>query len=229
MEECKYSYIDAKNGVPIERAVRFYLHGLKYEIAGDGCFFWSVGNYNDAIFKTLGYTDQNELFRQVLGDDFMPVPPGCHSSPYAKTEENARKVILKILETPKFKVGTIVRIKSDLHQGNDYGVYCNDDMPKFAGKEGEIIKTRIKDDGRFGYNILYTIKICGDIVNSQWTWTEDMFEDKPVKDSDEEQYISIPKIQPIKELQKESVKSESVNTHTSIQLPKHSKHLKITL
>ena len=145
------------------------------------------------------------------------------------------KIILKILHTPKFKRGTTVRIKSDLHEGNNYGVYCNEQMVEFAGKEVIVDKTEIYSCGRFGYNITYCINEL-DGKNIPWCWTEDMFEDMPilmfvnapisVPASEEKEKKLDTKIQPNKELED---KSNVLNTHISIQLPKHSKNLKVTL
>jgi hypothetical protein len=224
----EYTYIDAIKGTLPTKDDTFYIHGLKYRLSGSTLFFCNIkGSVNSEIFNLVGHKNANDLFKEVLGEGNFEEASDKTFSPYALTFENARKILIKLWGTPKFKVGTIVSIKSDLHEGNDYGVYCNEDMLTFAGKEAEIISTRIKSDGRFGYNILYTIKICGNRVNSGWSWTEDMFCEAPVesvRESEEEEYN--PEFIPFEE---PKLKQDCVNTHTSIQLPNHSKHLTITL
>ena len=234
MEPYEYSYIQASTKIPIEKNVPFYLHGMRYEMHADSWYFYNNDGYNGEIFNLIGYDDPNNLFEEVLGHGNY-VAAGHKQSPYAKNSENATKIILKILQTPKFKRGTTVRIKSDLHEGNNYGVYCNEQMVEFAGKEVIVDKTEIYSCGRFGYNITYCINEL-DGKNIPWCWTEDMFEDMPilmfvnapisVLASEEKEKKLDTKIQPNKELED---KSNVLNTHISIQLPKHSKNLKVTL
>lgn len=221
-----YTYRDAIKGKCPSKENNFFIHGLEYRLMGDLLFFSNETHYiNSEIFKLVGYEDPNDLFREVLGDGNFREVHGT-GSPYALTYENARKILIRLWETPKFKIGTILKIKTDLEEGHSYGVYCNSDMLEYAGKKVEIISASINSNGERGYNVYYKVRYNGKDIN--WSWTEDMFCEAPVKNAGEskEKEYSIPKIVPIKE---SKLKQDGVNTQISIQLPKHSKHLKITL
>ena len=64
----------------------------------------------------------------------------------------------------KYKIGDKVRVRKDLKVGGSYGVYFNDDMANFIGKE-----VTIDCVGSLGY------RIKEDKFN--WSWTDEMFED----------------------------------------------------
>lgn len=221
----EYTYKDAIKGTLPTGADTFYIHGLKYDLAGSNLFFSNPAGVNSKIFTLVGYENANDLFTEILGEgNFRKAYGG--SSPYAMTYENARKILIKLWQTPRFPVHTLVKVKPDLKEGENYGVYCNSDMVEYAGKTVEITSKSIYDNGKYGYNVLYQVKYNGEATG--WNWTEDMFCEAPVESatkSEDEEY-SIPKIALIKELK---LKQDCVNTQISIQLPKHSKHLKITL
>ena len=60
----------------------------------------------------------------------------------------------------KYKAGDKVRIRRDLKEGNDFGLYVNDEMEKLAGN---IIKIREAYDDSYRFR------------GSCYAWTDDMF------------------------------------------------------
>lgn len=60
----------------------------------------------------------------------------------------------------------LVKIRSDLVAGQNYGVYFNPNMREFCGKIAKISK------------ILYDDRCNLDIDKGRWTWTREMFERK---------------------------------------------------
>ena len=221
----EYTYKDAMRGTLPTSNDTFYIHGLVYTLDGSNLFFLNCKGYeNSKIFHLLGYPDANDLFREVLGEGNFNKAYG-DSSPYALTYENARKILIKLWETPMFPIGTVVKIKPDLSADKSYGVFCNPEMVEYAGKTVEITSKRIYDTGKYGYHVFYHVK--HDRYEIDWWWTEDMFCETPVEyiRQSEEKKCN-PEISSSKE---SKLEQNRVNTHTSIQLPKHSKHLKITL
>lgn len=222
-----YTYKDAIEGKCPSKEDWFFIHGLEYSLLGENLFFNSETHFsNSKIFNLVGYENPNDLFREVLGEGNFLEAHSTASSPYALTYENARKILIRLWETPIFPIHTVVQIKPDLKDGHLYGVYCNPDMLEHAGKKVEIISIDTNIGGDRGYNVYYKVKHNG--INLGWSWTEDMFCETPVKSAGEskEKEYSIPKIVPIKE---SKLKQDCVNTQIFIKLPKHSKHLKITL
>ena len=219
-----YTYKDAIKGTLPTSDDTFYIHGLEYRLGGSNLYFSCARYENSKIFHLLGYPDANDLFREVLGEGNFNKAYG-DSSPYALTYENARKILIKLWETPMFPIGTVVKIKPDLSADKSYGVFCNPEMVKYAGETVEIISKRVYDSGKYGYNVFYHVKHCG--CDTDWWWTEDMFCETTVENTRQsEEKKCNPEISSSKELKLEQ---NRVNIHTSIQLPKHSKHLKITL
>lgn len=66
----------------------------------------------------------------------------------------------------KYKEGDIVKIRKDLHEGNDFKVYCNGTM---AQKAGSLVTIR-------GLTIAQHSRLAYFIKDDQWIYTEDMFE-----------------------------------------------------
>lgn len=240
-----YTYKDAKEGKLPEWDSRIYIHGLEYELCGTNIFFANLGaDVNARIFKMLGWEDPNELFESVLGHGNYIKATG-DASPYAKTYENARKILIKLWETPRYKAGTYVKL-ANLKAGIDFRVFCNPDMEKYSGKiakikSSSISETKNEKQHKTGHNLLYIIEIDGKEIN--WRFSEDMFSHEAssfeISLSQSESsmaklcssHISLPKSTNGELLDMLVPKEDSVNTHsyTSIKLPKQSKNLKITL
>lgn len=69
-------------------------------------------------------------------------------------------------------VGTKVKIVEDLHYGDDYKIFVNEEMENYAEKIATITANNIQYNDRcahtqYGYHI--------DIDGNEWAWTDDMF------------------------------------------------------
>ena len=245
-----YTYRDAKEGKLPEYDSPIYIHGLKYELWGTNIFFANMeGGVNAHIFRMLGWEDPNELFESTFGNGNYVKATG-DASPYAKTLENAREILIKLWETPRYKVNQFVKLGA-LHEGYSFRVYCHENMEKYSRKIAKIKSFKIhetsnEEQHKTGHNLLYKIEIDGKEVS--WWFSEDMFvgEVSDIEMSINNAEASIDKLstyEPQPKLDSNHIhipkflwdiispKKDSVNTHsyTSIQLPKQSKNLKITL
>ena len=228
-----YTYRDAKEGKLPECGSQMYIHGLRYGLCGANIFFANLGaDVNARIFKMLGWEDPNELFESVLGYGNYIKATG-DASPYAKTYENARKILIKLWETPRYKIHQVVRL-GELHRGDNFRVHCTEGMEKYSGKLATIKSFKIhqtlnEKEHKTGHNLIYRIQIGYEEVD--WWFSEDMFLGavSGVESALESKESTI--VKDMEEIHWWLPKEDRVNTHsyTSIQLPKQSKNLKITL
>ena len=242
-----YTYTDAKRGVLPKGGDIVYLHGLKYELCGGDWFFYNYEGENSDIFHKIGWSDPNQFFLKVLEDgNFKKASISC-ASPYALTADNARKILIRIWESPIFEVGTVVKIRADLEKGYNYAVCCNSSMVECAGKYAKITSIKVSDvrsdvADKSGLYLEYSLEPIDSEsyeTDFDWVWTEDMLErchtteiEYPATPKDsidmKKEDLSYTIVEP-KSVALYDLATAGSQENTSIQLPNHSKHLTITL
>lgn len=172
-----YTYKKAKSGILPEEYEEIYLFGKKYEISGSNKQYF-LGNCsdggNDWIFKNVINEDKNKFFEKVLGsDNYMPVCSTAPSSPYAKSLEGMRKILLAIWEYEFFKPGdkvVIVMDKLEDKGGLSYAdsTHVTDAMKRMVNKQFTIKSANVCSNGddTESYHIIYKLKEDKD----NWWW-----------------------------------------------------------
>ena len=240
-----YTKIDYDNGkLPAIDDV-FYLFGKKFSVGGyktDSVFLRCFTENNDWVFKYLGIVEKNDFFKHVLGEEHVRTVSIGGLSPYADSVEHLMKVVNALWEYSPFQEGDEVYVAEHIESGDHperYVYHVNDGMTDFAGKLYRIasIEDSTGDALKYGFCKTYRFNI--------WYWTLGMFDvskslannlhmkkvyescekttaDDTLKDWIEETIWFDKK--PIKESQ-----ATSTTKQGAVGLPKHTKHLKVTL
>lgn len=170
-----YTYQKAKSGTPPDIYENVYLFGAKYEISGSSseCFLGNTSGDNDWVFRNVIKEDKNEFFEKILGPDgYRSVPTTSLSSPYAKTLEGMRKILLAIWEYEFFKPGDKVVVVMDKLKDSDDsrvdGITVTDSMKRLENKQFTIKKAIVFEGGECteSYHMIYKLKEDG----TSWNW-----------------------------------------------------------
>lgn len=162
-----YTYQKAKSGILPDIYEDVYLFGAKYEISGNSseCFLGNTSGDNDWVFRNIIKEDKNEFFEKILGPDgYRSVNTKSTSSPYAKTLEGMRRVLLAIWEYEFFKPGDkVVVIMNKLQDSdNSYvdGIFIADNMKLLENKQFTIKKAIVFEGGEYteSYHMIYKLK-----------------------------------------------------------------------
>jgi len=170
-----YTYQKAISGIAPNKEEEMYLFGQKYQVYGsDGCFFLKnlSGYENDWIFTSIINEEKNEFFEKILGhNNYTPVESNLYS-PYTKTLEGMRKVLLAIWEYKFFKPGDKVVVVMDKLKDSDDSlvdsITVTDDMKRLENKQFTIEEAIVFEGGEYteSYHIMYKLKEDKDC----WNW-----------------------------------------------------------
>ncbi len=228
----------------------FYIFGKKFSVSGDSDskFLYCFDEDNDWAFKHLGI-DKNIFFEGVVGKEYVERVEPNGPSPYTDSVYHLMQVVNALWEYSPFKEGDEVYIAEDIEDGTHpekYGYSVSTEMADFAGESHKITSIEDSTGDALKYGFCKTYRFNEDDGYS-WYWTLGMFDVskslaynarmKKVCTSCEE--TTIPKDDTPKDwieatiyfgekLMKESQRT-STTKQGAIALPKHTKHLKVTL
>lgn len=226
----------------------FYIFGKKFSVGGgeDSKFLYCFYEDNDWPFKYLG-VDKNVFFEGVVGEGYVEKVERDGPSPYTDSVEHLMKVVNALWEYSPFQEGDEVYIAEDIETGEHpekYGYSVSSEMADFAGEPHKI--TSIEDSTRdaFKYGFCKTYRF-NEVDGYCWYWTLGMFDvtkslahnlcvKKVAKSCEETTTDDAPEdwieatIYFGEKILKESQRT-STTKQGSVELPKHTKHLKVTL
>ena len=231
----------------------FYLFGKGFRVGGYGgksLFLYCFDEDNDWAFKYLGI-DKNLFFKGVVGEDCMEVVDSRGSSPYTNSLENLMKIVNALWEYTPFQEGDEVYIAEDTENSEHpekYGYSVSTEMADFADGPHKITSIEDSTGDALKYGFCKTYRF-NEEDGYCWQWTLGMFDVakslaynarmKKVCKSCEETTIPTDDDTPPQDWIEatiyfgEKLMKGSQLTSTSkqgaIALPKHTKHLKVTL
>lgn len=231
----------------------FYIFGKKFSVGGynsDCVFLHCYDEDNDWAFKYLG-VDKNIFFEGVVGKEYVErVNANDGPSPYTDSVEHLMKVVNALWEYTPFQEGDEVYIAEDIETGEHpekYGYSVASDMADYAGESHKIATTEDSTGDALKYGFCKTYRFNDD--GYRWYWTLGMFDVakslahnahmKKVCKSCEETTIPTDDDTPPQDWIEATIyfgeklmKGSQLTSTTkqgAIALPKHTKHLKVTL
>lgn len=218
----------------------FYIFGKKFSVGGydsDCVFLYCYDEDNDCVFKYLGI-DKNIFFEGVVGKEYVKAVERDGPSPYTDSVEHLMKVVNALWEYSPFQEGDEVYIAEDIETGEHpekYGYSVSSEMAESTSSPHKITKIEDSTGDALKYGFCKTYRFGDD--GYSWYWTLGMFDVtksltlnahmKKVCKSCEE--TTIPPDDWIEATIWFDKKLTSTTKQGSIELPKHTKHLKVTL
>ena len=247
-----YTKIDYDAGRLLLQDDDFYIFGKKFRVGNydtDELFLYCYDENNDWPFKYLGI-DKNIFFKGVLGKEHVKEANVDGISPYADSVVNLMKVVNALWEYSPFQEGDEVYIAGDIEDGEHpekYGYSVSSEMADFAGEPHKITSIEDSTGDALKYGFCKTYRF-NEEDGYCWYWTLGMLDVpksltynarmKKVCKSCEETTITpgedtLPQdwIEATIRFSEKLTKSRFTSTtkQGSIELPKHTKHLKVTL
>lgn len=238
--------------LPAEEDV-FYIFGKKFSAEGDSDskFLNCFSENNDWPFKYLGI-DKNIFFEGVVGKEHVRTVSANGPSPYADSLERLMKVVNALWEYSPFQEGDEVYIAEDIESGEHpekYGYSVASDMADYAGESHKIATIEDSTGDALKYGFCKTYRLNSGDGGYGWYWTLGMLDVakslaynarmKKVCKSCEETTIPTDDDTPPQDwieatiwFDKKPMKGSQLTSTTkqgAIALPKHTKHLKVTL
>lgn len=242
-----YTKIDYDAGRLPNKDDIFYIFGQKFRVGNydtDELFLYCYEEDNDWAFKHLGI-DKNIFFEGVLGKEYVKTVELDGPSPYTDSVEHLMKVVNALWEYSPLQEGDEVYIAGDIEAGNHperFGYHVSSEMANSVSSPQKIIGIEDSTGDALKYGFCKTYKVNKD--RSSWYWTLGMFDvpkslthnahmKKVCKSCEETTIDETPTdwIGATIRFSEKLIKSQFTSTtkQGSIELPKHTKHLKVTL
>jgi len=235
-----YTKVDYNAGRLPKKDDTFYIFGKKFRVGNydtNRLFLYDYDEDNDWPFKYLGI-DKNIFFKGIVGEDYVEEVESDGSCPYTDSLYHLMQVVNALWEYSPFKEGDSVFVAQDIEDGEypeRYGYSVTDEMKSFVGNPHKITIIEDSTGDALNYGFGKTYRFCEE-DGYCWYWTLGMLDIPKSRAYNAHLEMIIKSAVDAAKTMQYSLEEEvnkfafySTRKQGSVELPKHTKHLKVTL